>query len=104
MAFFCEVLVVLTSHLTIAFSPGNDSPTAFRMVAGILRFATKYMVPILRTRAISHLSRAMPKHYSDVEGYFAKPRVRVFGSVQDSPHPFELLTTKFSGFPPKTPI
>jgi hypothetical protein len=39
---------------------GKNDPADFRMVSGILRLSTKYLVDSLRTKALVHLSRAWP--------------------------------------------
>jgi len=39
---------------------GNNDPADFRMVSGILRLSTKYLVDSLRAKALAHLSIAWP--------------------------------------------
>jgi hypothetical protein len=39
---------------------GNNDPADFRMVSGILRLSTKYLVDSLRAKALAHLSTAWP--------------------------------------------
>ena len=39
---------------------GTDDPTDCRMVSGILRLASRYLVDSLRAKALAHLSTAWP--------------------------------------------
>ncbi len=39
---------------------GNNDPDDFRIVSGILRLATKYLIDSLREKAIAHLTKAWP--------------------------------------------
>lgn len=48
---------------------GNNDPVDFRVVSGILRLATKYLVDSLRSKAIGHLSEAWP---STLKGWDAR--------------------------------
>ncbi|KAG6812753.1 hypothetical protein H0H92_000799 [Tricholoma furcatifolium] len=39
---------------------GNNDPEDFRIVSGVLRLSTKYLIDSLRTKALAHLSKAWP--------------------------------------------
>ncbi|KAG1899490.1 uncharacterized protein F5891DRAFT_1233197 [Suillus fuscotomentosus] len=61
---------------------GKNDPTDFRMVSGILRLATKYLVDSLRTKALVHLSKAWP---TSLKGWDAREDVTRDDEMQSGP-------------------
>ncbi|CAA7265121.1 unnamed protein product [Cyclocybe aegerita] len=77
---------------------GNNDEDDFRVVSGILRLSTKYLVDSLRAKAIAHLSIAWP---ADLKAWDAREDlVRSYDSeggsssrgVSRYPHPFEVIS------------
>ncbi|KAG2125023.1 hypothetical protein DEU56DRAFT_873160 [Suillus clintonianus] len=61
---------------------GKNDPADFRMVSGILRLATKYLVDSLRTKALAHLSRAWP---NSLKGWDAREDLARADEMQSGP-------------------
>lgn len=61
---------------------GKNDPTDFRMVSGILRLATKYLVDSLRTKALVHLSKAWP---TSLKGWDAREDLTRADEMQSGP-------------------
>lgn len=61
---------------------GKNDSADFRMVSGILRLATKYLVDSLRTKALVHLSRAWP---TSLKGWDAREDLARADEMQSGP-------------------
>lgn len=61
---------------------GKNDPVDFRMVSGILRLATKYLVDSLRTKALVHLNRAWP---NSLKGWDAREDLSRADEMQSGP-------------------
>ncbi|KAG1815401.1 hypothetical protein EV424DRAFT_1628024, partial [Suillus variegatus] len=61
---------------------GKNDPTDFRIVSGILRLATKYLVDSLRTKALVHLSKAWP---TSLKGWDAREDLTRADEMQSGP-------------------
>ena len=82
----CSFPDVLTVHYS---SFGSNDEDDFRVVSGILRLSTKYLIDSLRAKALAHLSTAWP---SDLKTWDAREDVmrgfEMEGNPQRYPHPF----------------
>lgn len=83
---------------------GNNDQNDFRVVSGILRLATKYIIDSLREKALAHLSIAWPltlkawdaredfarSHGMSGGQYYPHPVVRLFlyGRIRVTSNPF----------------
>jgi len=74
---------------------GNNDEDDFRVVAGILRLSTKYLIDSLRAKALAHLSTAWPV---DLKSWDAREDIaRVYESENLGkrshryPHPYEII-------------
>lgn len=61
---------------------GDNGKEDFRIVAGILRLATKYVIDSLRTEALDHLRKAWP---STLKGWDAREEAvgGSYGSIEE---------------------
>ncbi|KAF9485476.1 hypothetical protein BDN70DRAFT_795624 [Pholiota conissans] len=71
---------------------GNNDEDDFRVVSGILRLSTKYLVDSLRAKALAHLSEAWP---SDLRTWDAREDLarsfEIEGIPKRYPHPFNVI-------------
>jgi hypothetical protein len=72
---------------------GNNDEDDFRVVSGILRLSTKYLVDSLRAKAITHLSIAWPSNLKawDLRDDFSRSFENEGGSRGSAhryPHPY----------------
>lgn len=88
---FSLVMHMLNPHFRSHRNFGNNDEDDFRVVSGILRLSTKYLIDSLRAKALAHLSLAWP---SDLRTWDLREDVsRGFemdgaGNVHRYPHPF----------------
>jgi hypothetical protein len=70
---------------------GNNDQDDFRVVSGILRLATKYLIDSLRAKALAHLYIAWPldlKAWEAREDLLRSYEVNGFSHDHRYPHPF----------------